>query len=166
MSDIKKAKITLTQTEIEQAIKKYIQDTTSPKMNCVGPVEITKNSYGNTAASAEIEPPVFDPLAVVENNVYYKLRHRTTKLFVEAMVSTNKKVILAVGVSGLKWDSISQLFATIKKSVIKTDFNNKPIPNQPLLEQLKEDLLQFEIVHFGEVKTDDITFHINELAKL
>ena len=139
-----------------------------PKITCVGNIDIQKKEYGGTSASVDIEPTVLDPLVPLEENLHYKLRHRNSKLFVESVkLPTNgKRVIFGVGMSGMKWESIGGIFVDLKKHVMKTDYQHKLICDEPLLEQLREDLLHFEIVYFGEVKADDMTFHINELGKM
>lgn len=168
MSDIKKARVTLSSNEIETAVKQYIQESMFPKLICIGNVELIKKEYGNVTAAVDVEPASVNPLSLVEDSVFYKLRHRTTKLFVESVTlqSNPKRLVLGVGMSGQKWANITDIFKTLKKFTTKPDFNGKIQTDQVLLDLLKEDLLHFEVVYFGETKADDITFHINELGKM
>lgn len=165
---MKRARLTLDAAEVEAAIKQYISNNIYPRLVCVGNVELLKRDFNVTQASVDVEPAIIDPFEAIEGNIHYKLRHRESKLFVESVNLSieKKKVVFGVGMLGCQWDTIPAIFNNLKKIILKKNFNGVPECDPVALEQLKEDLLLFEIVYFGETKVDDMTFHINELGKM
>lgn len=171
--DLTKQKITLNDAEIKDAIKEYINRHSN--VDCISAISFNSSNY--TSASCEVELKVLDVLTKKEKSIEYGLRHTESQFLVNSILFKNDKIILGIGNEGIKWKSIKSIFASFKDILVRAEKgqftpygvntnNNIKEKIMQAKDQLKEDLLQFEIVEFGEVKKQEMTFHLDELAKI
>lgn len=167
---VEKIKVTVLTNEIKQAIKEYVEKNSCPKVICAGDISISTAQYsGEYSATCLVEPLTFN-----SSNIYnklapsrIKLRHRVGKHFVEGIGLPKvgePQIIFYLGPVGKDWNNLDDIFAETKK--VLNSVAMPPLKLSMVLENFKEILLDYEVVHFGEIKTEDMTFHVEKISKL
>lgn len=151
--------LTLTKHDLEKAIAQYLREHVFPSVNVNTndiqglPEKIVMSCGENFVNLQNIRDLNAD------NN--FKLRHRETKLLVEQyrFDYTEKAVIFGLGTTGRKWKSINSMLRDFR-STISSSYGDEAVM------KLKDDLLNYEILSFGYISAEEMTFHIDELAAI
>jgi len=159
----------LDEKEIMSAIYAFIEGNIDPPIKCLGDTKFeTDRKTGKILAYQEAYNVRLDPLEVVKDRSYYCLRHIDTGLFLVG-ITIDKKNNLSYPSSispanSMRWRYSSEIISSLKTTATANSYNEKA--KNKILDGLRDDLLQFQIVKFGEIEVEDLTFHIDQLAKL
>ncbi len=161
------AKVTMDQKELEMAVKDYVQSRHTSPVKCIGTPQFSKVDYGYIA-SCDIEASVVETKIPNHPTSHYQLRHRETKLFLRSLVydESEKRWVLGVNQHGYWWANLDSIFSYIEQEIktVKSRFKNLGLELDTI--SLQEKLLEYEIVHIGEIKAEDMTFHLDKLKKI
>lgn len=177
--NISKQKVSLGDDDIKKAIKDYVEKSYNYRYKISGDISlssaVTSSSYNSNlvSGSCEVEPAVINPLTIKDPVNTYKLRHRETGLFVDSIIFDNG-IKMSVGPVGKQWNAVGDIFnqckvliENAKKSYFpSTETKAHELKYENYKQQIKEDFLKFEIVCFGEIKSEDVTFHLDLLGKV
>lgn len=160
------AVVALDQKELETAVKNYINTHHTNPVKCVGTPKLIKTDY-TFSASCEIESAPVETKTPNHPTIAYKLRHRDTKLYMRSLTfdETEKRWVIGVHQTGYYWTSLDAVFNYLEQEAKNIKNKFKSLGQDADIISLQEILLEYEIVHTGEIKAEDMTFHLDRLKK-
>jgi hypothetical protein len=159
----KKAHVTLDSKEVIQAVKHYYQSLNTGK-DFHGNFDIYKSASNSNQFSVSFDVSVSPGIDItnlheMDSGSYCKLRHKASKLFLNVVRKENNATAMLCDYNGRIFDDLPEALEYIRKVTA-------PYSQEPLSDDIKDRLLQFEVVNFGEQRVDDMTFHIDVLGKV
>jgi len=161
---IEKHRVILEKSEIDTAIVEFIESH-NVTLECRDKVEFTLDGYKRPQAKCEVKTRVINLLEPEKTLTTYRLRHKETGLYVNSIYCDLGKIVFGAGKDGLDWPSIDAMFDYIKLLTKPKTYDKNKLEDGAI-DDLKDELLNFEIVRYGFIKSEEMTYHVDKLNKI